>query len=94
MGHIAIIDGLPIYGDRVNINNIILNDIISYKIKGNWVFSMIIGNTPTMIKVVDLRCEITEDGVYLFTNSKQNETTKCLLSPSRRIFKIKNIKQL
>jgi len=44
-----------------------------------------------MIQVVDLFCENTIDGVNLYINTTQNSTTKCLLNPSRRIFKVKNI---
>ena len=33
----------------------------------------------------------TIDGVNLYINRKQNSTTKCLLQPSRRIFKVRNI---
>jgi hypothetical protein len=87
----AVMNGLPVYGDRANINNVNINDIITYRVKGYWVFSAVIGTTPTMIKVVDLICETTTDGVNLYINSQQNATTKCVLNPSRKIFKVRNI---
>ena len=48
----AVITGLPIYGERANILNVEVNDVVSYKVKGRWIFSVVIGTTPTMIKVV------------------------------------------
>jgi hypothetical protein len=83
--------GLPEYGERANIVNVNIDDIITYRVKGYWVFSVVIGTTSTMIQVVDLFCENTIDGVNLYINTTQNSTTKCLLNPSRRIFKVKNI---
>ena len=90
----AIMTGLPKYGERVDIVNVNINDVITYRVKGLWVFSVVIRTTPTMIQVIDLFCENTTDGVNLYINRKQNSTTKCLLKPSRRIFKIRNINRL
>ena len=90
----AVMTGLPEYGERANIINVNLDDVITYRVKGYWVFSVVIGTTPTMIKVVDLYCENTIDGVNLYINRQQNSTTKCLLKPSRRIFKVRNINRL
>jgi len=90
----AVMTGLPIYGERANINNVNVNDIISYKVKGYWVFSVVLGTTPTMIKVIDLTCENTLNGVNLYINNEQNITTKCLLNPKRKIFKVRNINRL
>jgi hypothetical protein len=90
----AVMNGLPEYGERANIGNVNLDDVITYRVKGYWVFSMVIGTTPTMIQVVDLFCETTIDGVKLYINREKNSTTKCLLSPSRRIFKVRNINSL
>lgn len=87
----GVMTGLPIYGERVTINNVNINDVITYRIKGYWVFSKVIGTTPTMIKVIDLICENTIDGVNLYINNEQNLTTKCSLNPTRKIFKIINI---
>jgi len=89
----ALMTGLPEYGERANINNVNINDVITYRVKGYWVFSVVLGTTPTMIKVVDLICENTNNGVILYINNEQNITTKCLLSPTRRIFKVRNINQ-
>jgi len=91
---IAIMTGLPQYGGRANIDNVNINDVITYSVKGYWIFSVVIGTTPSMIKVVDLFCENTINGVNLYINKIQNSTTKCLLSPSRRLFKVRNINKL
>lgn len=90
----ALMTGMPEYGERANIVNVNIDDVITYKVKGYWVFSAVIGTTPSMIKVVDLYCENTIDGVNLYINRQQNSTTKCLLNPSRRIFKVRNINRL
>ena len=90
----AVMTGLPEYGERANIVNVNVNDVITYKIYGKMIFSVVIGTTPTTIQVVDLFCENTIDGVNLYINRKQNSTTKCLLKPSRRIFKVRNINRL
>ena len=91
MKRFALMNGLPEYGDRANINNVNTNDVITYKVKGVWLFSVCLGTTPTMIKVVDLICENTNYGVNLYKNNEQNTTTKCLLNPRRRIFKVTNV---
>lgn len=91
MNCFAVMDGLPVYGLRAKISNVNINDIITYKVNGFWIFSVVIGTTPTMIKVQDLICENTENGINLYINHKQNSITKCLLKESRRMFKIKNI---
>ncbi len=90
----AVMTGLPEYGERANTFNVNIDDVITYRVKGYWVFSIVIGTTPTMIQVIDLFCENTIDGVNLYINRKQNSTTKCLLHPARRIFKVTNINRL
>lgn len=87
----ALMTGLPEYGERANINNVNINDVITYRVKGYWVFSVVLGTTPTMIKVVDLISENTNYGVNLYINNKQNTITKCSLNPARSIFKVRNI---
>lgn len=87
----ATMNGLPIYGERVNIDNVNINDVITYKINGRYVFSYVIGRTPTMIKVCDLVCENVADGVNLYTLNQKNHITKCLLKPTRKIHKVVNI---
>jgi len=82
----GVMTGKPVYGERVTINNVNINDVITYKIKGYWVFSKVLGTTPTMIKVIDLICENTINGINLYINNEQNITTKCLLKPTRKIF--------
>jgi len=83
--------GLPKYGERASINNVNINDVITYKVKGYYIFSVVLGTTLTMIKVVDLICENTENGVNLYVNNEQNITTKHLLKPTRKIYKVVNI---
>lgn len=82
---------LPEYGERVILSNVRINDVITYKVKDRWVFSLVSGTTPTMIKVVDLICENTNVGISLYINHEQNTTTKGLLKPTRKIFKIRNV---
>lgn len=88
---IAFIDGLPVYGPRITIENAEINEVITYKVKGQWIFSVVTGTTPTMIKVRDLICENTEQGINLYISYGQNPITKGLLKPSRRIFKVSNL---
>ena len=90
----AVITGLPEHGERVNIVNVNLDDVITYRVNGYRVYSVVIGTTTTMIQVRDLFCEITIDGINLYIDRKKNSTTKCLLKPSRRIFKVRNINRL
>jgi hypothetical protein len=90
----AVMTGLPEYGERASIVNVNIDDVITYRVKGYWVFSVVIGTTSTMIQVVDLFCENTMDGVNLYISQKQNSTTKCLLKPTRRIFKVRNINRM
>jgi hypothetical protein len=88
---LAVMNGSPVYGERAKIINVQMNDIITYRVGGNWIFSVVTGTTSTMIKVIDLNYEITNQGIYLRLNPEQNSTTKCLLNESRRIFKVRNI---
>ncbi len=91
MNCFAVINGLPVYGLRAKINNVNVNDIITYKVNGIFIFSVVVGTTNTMIKVQDLICENTQNGINLHINHKQNSITKCLLKESRRMIKIKNV---
>ena len=90
----AVINGLPEYGERAKVNNSNINDIITYKVEKIWIYSVVIGITPTCIRVIDLDCEITENCVNLTKSLIKNITTDCLLKDSRRIFKINNITYL
>ena len=90
----GVMNGLPVYGERADINNVNKNDVITYKVKGCWVFSVVMGTTPTMINVVDLICENTIDGVNLYISSEQNITTKCSLNTKGRMFKVRNINRV
>jgi len=33
--------GLPKYGERASINNVNINDVITYKVKGYYIFSVV-----------------------------------------------------
>ena len=90
----GVIDGLPLYGERAKIDNVKINDVISYMVKGHLTFSVVTGTTPTMIKIQDLLCENTEYGINLYVKTQQNSTTKNLLKETKKILKIKNVKYL
>ena len=94
MNCFAVMDGLPVYEVRAKISNVNVNDIITYKVNGFWIFSVVIGTTPTLMKVHDLIYENTENGINLYISYKQNSVTKCLLKESRKMFKIKNVQLL
>ena len=51
MNCFAVINGLPVYGLRAKINNVNVNDIITYKVNGIFIFSVVVGTTATMIQV-------------------------------------------
>jgi hypothetical protein len=87
----GLINGLPEYGDRVDISNTNIGDVITYKLNGSRIFSVILGITQTNVKFVDLICENTTDGIILYISNEKNIATKCLSSPLRRLFKVKNV---
>lgn len=91
INYFGLINGLPEYSSPVSMDNTNIGDVITYKIKCNRIFSVILGITQTMIKFVNLICENTTDGVILYINNDQNIIIKCLSSPTRRLFKVKNI---
>ena len=91
MNCFAIIHGLPVYGLRAKINNVNINDVITYKVNGIFIFSVVTGTTPVIFDDPDLICENTPNGINLYINHKQNYITKCLLKESRRMIKIKNV---
>ncbi len=91
----AIMNGLPMYNQRAKVGNVIINDIITYRVKGKWIFSVVTGTTPSSIKVIDLNCEITADSVRFYRkNDVKNPTTDCARTDDRRIFKVGNITYL
>ena len=88
----AVMNGLPVYNGRAKVSNVIVNDIITYRVKGEWIFSVVTGTTPSSIKVIDLNCEITADSVRFYRkNDVKNPTTDGALTNTRRIFKVGNI---
>jgi hypothetical protein len=90
----AVMNGLPLYNQRAKVGNVIINDIITYRVKGNWIFSVVTGTTPSSIKVNDLNSEITADSVRFYCKNVKNRTTKGKLTDDRRIFKVGNITYL
>ena len=94
---IARMTGLPEYDkqrDRAKRHNVNVGDVITYKVKGKWILSVVKGTTTTAIQVDDLFCENTIDGVNLYRNMNRNVTTKGLIGVGRRIFKVRNIIRL
>ena len=84
----------PVYGERVKIDNVFINDVIIYKVKGIDVYSVVTGKTATMLKVFDL---IVNDAVIwkiMYENIEINPTTKCYLSLNRKIYKVANVLRL
>jgi hypothetical protein len=90
----ALMTGLPEYGERAYVDNVNIGDVITYRVNGVWIFSAVIGTTPSMIKVVDLICEIDTNQVTLYKNNNKNTTTNCRLKTTRRIFKVRNVNKL
>lgn len=90
----AVMNGLPVYNGRAKVDNVIINDIITYKVKGVWIFSVVTGTTPSSIKVIDLDSEITADSVRFYCKNAKNPTTDNAVVDSRRIFKVDNITYL
>lgn len=88
MNCFAVIHGLHVYGLRAKINNVNINDVITYKVNGIFIFSLVIGTTAVIFDDTDLICENTQNGINLYINHKQNYITKCLLKESRRMIKI------
>lgn len=84
----AKITTLPKYGERVNEYNVEEGDIITLKVKNRPIFCKVIGFTPTMIKVVDLKCHIYDDSIQFKISNKVNDTTKGMLSKTREMYKI------
>jgi hypothetical protein len=84
-------NGLPVYNGRAKVGNVIINDIITYRVKGQWIFSVVTGTTPSSIKVNDLNCEVTQDSVRFYCKNAKNPTTDNVVVDSRRIFKVGNI---
>lgn len=90
----AVMNGLPVYNGRAKVGNVIINDIITYRVNGEWIFSVVTGTTPATIKVSDLGSEITADSVRFYRKNVTNCTTNDKLKDTRRIFKVGNITYL
>ena len=90
----AVMNGLPMYNQRAKVGNVIINDIITYRVKGKWIFSVVTGTTPSSIKVIDLDSDITAYSVRFYYKNVKNCTTDNVLTDDRRIFKVGNITYL
>ena len=90
----AVMNGLPVYNGRAKVGNVIINDIITYRVNDEWIFSVVTGTTPTTIKVSDLDSEITADSVRFYCKNAKNPTTHNAVVDRRRIFKVGNITYL
>ena len=93
----AIMKGFtPIYGERATINNVKINDIIIYYLKKSMTFSVVIGKTPTTIKVCELNCvyNFRMRGAYFYKIDKNDSTTYKTLNPTRKILKLTNVRIL
>jgi hypothetical protein len=91
----AIINGLPIKSsERAYSHNININDIITYKVFGKWIYSVVTGIVPSSMSVSDLICEITENCIYMSINPDKNPTTKGYVQNGREMYKVTNITYL
>jgi len=91
----AVMNGLPVYNGRAKVDNVIINDIITYRVGGKWIFSVVTGTTPSAISVDDLNSEITADSVRFYCKKNvKNPITKGKLTDDRSIFKVANITYL
>jgi hypothetical protein len=88
MRYIAKINGLPTYERLTKIQS---NDIITLQVKKQQIFCKIIGETPTMIKVIELYTEITNKNIKFKEAPIINVVTKNYLDKRRKIYKITNI---
>jgi len=77
---LAIINGYPLYdNERINLDNVNINNIIIYKINRYQNYSVVI--ETTMIKVLDLIYENTNTSINFYINNKINEIRKNFISP-------------
>ena len=91
----AVMNGLPVYNGRAKVGNVIINDIITYRVRGKWIFSVVTGTTPSAISADDLNSEITADSVRFYCKKNvKNRITKGKLTNTRCIFKVGNITYL
>jgi hypothetical protein len=91
----AIMNGLPVKSiERANSQNVNINDIITYKVFGKWIYSVVTGIAPSSMSVSDIICEITEDCIYLSINPDKNPTTKGCVQNGREMYKVTNITYL
>jgi hypothetical protein len=85
-------NGLPVKSyDRATSQNVNINDIITYKVFGKWIYSVVTGITPSSIKISDLICEITDTCIYMSINPEINPTTKGSVQNGREMYKVTNI---
>lgn len=65
-----------------------INDIVTYRVKDEQIFSKIIHVTQTMYKVKNLNIDIKDNRIYFFEKEDINSVTKNYLSKTRKILKI------
>lgn len=85
------INELPIYNERVTYENVNNDDIITFKLNNKRCFSIVIGKTPTSIKVKNLYIFVESDKIIFEISDIIDEITKNRLSFSREIYKLANI---
>ena len=92
LNYFAQILGLPKHEYRAKIENVKVNDIITCKVDGKWIFCKVDGTTPTMIKVSDLQSDIENNAICLYLIQNKNPITNGLLNENRRIFFVENVR--
>jgi len=75
---------------RVNCENAIIGDIITYKSDERQRYSVVTGTTRKCITVFDLEIEVTDGQTRFYRTTIINPITKCCLKDTRMIKKIVN----
>ena len=88
MKYLCKTEGLP---KTVKVEQIMINDIVSYKVKDRPIFSRVIDITPTMLKVKNFETDITEKGVYFLETDNIDPVTKNYVSKTRKVLKLCNL---
>jgi len=87
--------GLPIYGERVNLNNVNKGDIITYTAGKKQNYSVVKKITAIQITLdFNLTLEVTNERVNFYKNSEKDPITKNSLKLTRLIFKVTNANKL
>jgi hypothetical protein len=86
--------GLPIYGERVNLNNVNEGEIITYPAGKKQKYSVVEKIKLKTIKVTNLTLEVTNERVNFYKNSEIYPSTSNYLGVGRKIFKVTNANKL